>query len=113
MEGLRILSQQPSTLKASMPISSGWISSRMIFYHFGLRLELVAIVDFPDDASVGVEAGDDRAAMRHVIIAAAECAGQRHRKRDAFDSIDLQFGDHRTARLAPELKRFNDNHAAA
>ena len=57
---------------------------------------------FTDDAGRRVEAGDDRAAVRHEIIAAAKRAGERHLEGDALDPLDLHFRRHG----APEIETF-------
>ena len=57
---------------------------------FGLGLVFVAVIDLADDALGGIQPRDDRAAMRHEVVAAAVGAGQRHQQGDALDPLDLE-----------------------
>ena len=63
--------------------------------HLALGFKFVAVVDLADDSRRSVHPGNDRAAMRHEVVAAAKCARQRHAERHAFDAFDLQLRRHR------------------
>ena len=69
----RASSQQRSTANASSPISRGAISSRTIASISSERRVLVAGVGLADDALLGVDARDDRRAVRHLV---ARCRGR-------------------------------------
>ena len=63
--------------------------------NLALGFEFVAVVDLADDPRRGVHPRNDRAAMRHEVVAAAKRARKRHAERHAFDAFNLQLRRHR------------------
>src|SRR5262249_36308216 len=77
---------------------------------FGLRLEFVTVIDLANNTGGREDAGDDRTAVRHEVVAAAERARQRHAERHAFDALDLQLRDHGRPKSA-EIRNVSKNYA--
>ena len=71
---------------------------------FALRFEFISVVDLADDSRRGVHPGNDGAAMRHEVVAAAKCARQRHAERHAFNAFDPQLRRHRMPNLRGRRK---------